>query len=393
MRDSSTSGCASHCTKPRRLLLALGAFGAAGTFLAGGTAPLALGTALVIAVLAVALVLWLAHDARIAQQAAESQPPSGLEQLCQGVLPLWAGQVDIARSQTEEAIQSLVARFGDLAQRLEATAGRASDAAAGGNASAGVVELLNQSQSELNSIISSLRCALSAKESLMQEIHTLSRFTAELRQMAQDVGEIANQTNLLALNAAIEAARVGEQGRGFAVVANEVRALSRQSSAAGKRIAETVDAVSRSIASTLDISEQFAQREAEMISGSERSIERVLGRFHDAAGGLVESGEALRQEGRIIHAEIGDVLVALQFQDRVSQILSHVRDDMAKLEQRIDASALHTGADEADTANDPLGDPAAWLEELSQTYTTAEQRALHYGGSQQAAAGSGVTFF
>jgi methyl-accepting chemotaxis protein len=337
------------------------------------------------AVLAVAAALWVA---RTKPSTAEPDPVSALEQLCQSVLPIWTGQIDIARSQTEEAIQSLACRFGDLAHRLETAVAATSTPA--GSASVGVVELLNDSQSELNSIIASLRCALGAKESLMREIQSLSRFTAELREMAQDVGQIANQTNLLALNAAIEAARVGEQGRGFAVVATEVRALSRQSSETGKRIAETVDAVSRSITSTMDISEQFAQREAEMISGSEKSIERVLGQFHDAATGLTESSEILRQESRAIHGEISDVLVALQFQDRVSQVLTHVQQDMSKLEQHLDTHSQQTGSNDENTH---LVDAGNWLAELSQTYTTAEQHALHNGARQEATASPSVTFF
>lgn len=390
MHSSSTTGCASQCTKAQRLLLALGAFGAAGTLIAAGAHPLALGTAMTQAVLAVAAALWMA---RTKAAPAGPEPACGLEQLCRSVLPVWNGQIDIARAQTEEAIQALACRFGDLAQRLE----NAVAATADSGANTSIVELLKDSQKELNSIIASLRCALAAKESLMQEIHSLSRFTAELGKMAQDVGAIANQTNLLALNAAIEAARVGEQGRGFAVVAGEVRTLSRQSSDTGKRIAETVEAVSRSIASTLDISEQFARREAEMISGSERSIERVLGRFNDAASGLAESSAFLRQEGRLIHGEISDVLVALQFQDRVSQVLTHVQQDMSKLEQRLDVR-LDVQREEGQETGAPgekphLGDADAWLAELSRTYTTAEQRALHQPASPAAAVSPSVTFF
>lgn len=386
MHNSSIAACDGLRTTSQRLLIALGASGAAGTLIAGGAHLLALGTAMTLAVLSVAAALWVA---RTPSAVTRPQPAAGLENICESVLPIWSGQIEIARSQTEDAIQSLACRFADLSRRLESAVAATSGPA--GSSTVNIVELLNDSQTELNSIIASLRCALGAKDSLMREIHSLSRFTAELRQMAQEVGAIANQTNLLALNAAIEAARVGEQGRGFAVVATEVRALSRQSADTGKRITDTVDAVSRSIASTLDISEQFAQREAEMISGSEQSIERVLGQFHNAASGLTESGEILRQESLAIHGEISEVLVALQFQDRISQVLTHVRQDMEKLEQRLATHREADGMDEAEAAR--LGDANAWLEELAQTYTTSEQRALHGGATQGSAAGSGVTFF
>jgi methyl-accepting chemotaxis protein len=382
MQGSFKTACASPRATSQRLMLALGGLGAGGSLVAGGASPLALGTALTLAVLSAAAALW---SARTGDSTPATQSNAGLENICESVLPMWSGQIEIARVQTEEAIQSLASRFADLSCRLQ-SAVSASSAPGGGVVN--IVDLLAESDTELNAIIASLRQALETKDTLMKEIHALSRFTVELRQMAQDVGQIANQTNLLSLNAAIEAARVGEQGRGFAVVASEVRALSRQSSETGKRIAETVEAVSRSIAATRDISEQFAQREAEMIVGSEQSIERVLGQFHGAAASLTDSGELLRQENLAIHGEIADVLVALQFQDRVSQILSHVRQDMDKLEQRINAQHAPEGPSAAD-----LGDPNAWLEELAKTYTTAEQRALHGGSPQGAASNAGVTFF
>jgi methyl-accepting chemotaxis protein len=382
MQGASTAACPGVRVIAQRLMLAIGGLGVAGILIAGGASALALGSAMTLAVLSAAAALLMA---RVERTAPAQKPEAKLENLCESVLPMWSGQIEIARTQTENAIQALATRFAELSCRLQ-SAVATSTAPTGG--AVNIVEMLGESEHELNSIIATLRSALGAKESLMHEIHALSRFTAELRQMAQDVGAIANQTNLLALNAAIEAARVGELGRGFAVVATEVRALSRQSSETGKRIAETVDAVSRSIASTLDISEQFAQREAEMISGSEDSIGRVLGQFRDTTAGLTASGEVLRQESLAIHGEIADVLVALQFQDRVSQILCHVRQDMDKLEQRLAAHRTAEGP-----VDPSLVDAQAWLEELATTYTTAEQRALHGGAAQPAASSAGVTFF
>lgn len=56
-----------------------------------------------------------------------------------------------------------------------------------------------------------------------------SEKVGQIKNLTNDILEIASQTNLLALNASIEAARAGEAGRGFAVVAQEISTLAENS--------------------------------------------------------------------------------------------------------------------------------------------------------------------
>ena len=56
-----------------------------------------------------------------------------------------------------------------------------------------------------------------------------SKQVEKIRDLTNDILDIANQTNLLALNASIEAARAGEAGKGFSVVASEISQLSDSS--------------------------------------------------------------------------------------------------------------------------------------------------------------------
>lgn len=320
-----------------------------------------------------------------------TQCVDGLDPLCRSVLPVWSSHIEMARDQTDAAINALALRFAGLSQRLAQamTVARGAVEADGSSHDQGVVSLLHHSESELNSIISALQAALKEKETLLVEVRALSRFTEELRDMAQNVGSIAHQTNLLAINAAIEAARAGEVGRGFAVVAAEVRKLSQLSADTGRKMTATVETVNAAIERTLKVSSQYAQQDQQMATRSQGIIEHVLEQFHATASGLNASTATMLQESQLMQTNIAEVLVALQFQDRVSQLLSHVGGDVDKLSQTLQscASQLASG-----TQPEPL-DPATWLEALSSTYTTPEQHAAAQPGHAAPQSSNEITFF
>ncbi len=76
---------------------------------------------------------------------------------------------------------------------------------------------------------------------LMKEIQNT---TAEIQNIVNAIGEVADQVNLLSLNASIESARAGEYGRGFAVVASEISKLAEkvlQNSDEIRKISKTVN--------------------------------------------------------------------------------------------------------------------------------------------------------
>jgi methyl-accepting chemotaxis protein len=383
--------------------IALAVIGTVCIIVVGGFSALALGLSALIVVLGCATAWWLAsrwqrtlhglqataqNDLERERRMHQSDHLAGLDRLCGGVLPVWSGQIEMARSHTEDSITALTNRFAEINQRIGTTIA-SSQGQGQGQGGDSLIALLRQNEVELNSIITTLRSALTVKESMLSEVASLSQFTDGLKRMAQDVADIAKQTNLLALNAAIEAARAGEVGRGFAVVADEVRKLSDLSGGTGKKIGETVETVNKAIAATLEISQQYAQQDAAMVVNSEQVIEHVVGRVQKAVADLSDSSDLLRQETRSIGEEIAEVLVALQFQDRVSQMLGHVCNDMSKLKERIAGQEQRRAEGVAAEAVDA----ATWLEELSHTYTIPEQHVVHSGGTARAAAASEITFF
>ncbi|WP_241766115.1 methyl-accepting chemotaxis protein [Ectopseudomonas composti] len=308
-----------------------------------------------------------------------------LDRVCACTLPIWSQQIETARTHTEDAISALSNRFAHLSGRIQNSLGSSQGREAGNR----LVALLTASQHDLDQIIIALREALASKESLLQEVTRLSGFTEQLREMAQGVADIAKQTNLLALNAAIEAARAGESGRGFAVVADEVRKLSALSGETGQRIGETVETVNNAINKTLDISREYSRADALTLDKASSVIKSVITSFHQSAGGIVSHNDMMRSQSEVVAQEIAEVLVALQFQDRISQMLGHVRNDLEKLHQHIEERDQQRQRGETI----PTLDADRWLSELAQTYTMPEQFDIHRGDNPGKRNDSEITFF
>lgn len=302
-----------------------------------------------------------ANTAASASQQADAQ----LQELCSSVLPVWTRQVHTARQHLTQAMDVLTMRFAGMSQRLC----QSMDPASQSNGQ-GLLGALTEAQDQLTNLLSELREALSLRSQLLTEVVAVTQFVGQLQNMAVEVGAIARQTNLLSINAAIEAARAGETGRGFAVVAKEVRHLSTESARTGERITQTIQQVSEAIERARSSYENFATHDNAMMDRANTTIEGVVQRIRATASDVVDGSQALLQEGQAVRAEIDDVLVAVQSQDRVSQMLQHASADQERLLACLQDSTVSPSQ---------AFDPAAWLAQLRATYTTPEELAAHDG--------------
>jgi methyl-accepting chemotaxis protein len=305
--------------------------------------------------------------------------------LCDGALPIWQRQLQAASQQLETAVNGLTASFATVVTRLD-TATSASFSATGLGDAAGelsLTQVIEHSQARLAVVTELLHAALDDKRRMLSESQRLVGFTAELKQMAIDVSSIADQTNLLALNAAIESARAGEAGRGFAVVADEVRRLSTRSGEIGKGISQKIEVITRTIDESSQQIDLAAKRDEISRCTVDAEIGQVLGRFAATTRALDRAADLLRNENLAIKAAIGDAMVQLQFQDRVSQLLSHLDDSAATV-----GSALRHSA----TALTPI-DVSQIKRGLEASYTMAEERQLHQGQRADLSQVEDIRFF
>jgi methyl-accepting chemotaxis protein len=307
------------------------------------------------------------------------------EQFGDAILPVWARHIENSRSQMEEAVTDLTSRFSTIVDKLDT----ALQAASGGN---NLVDVFSNSENQLGSVVAAMKSAMESKHAMLTQIQELERFTRELKDMAEGVASIAAQTNLLALNAAIEAARAGPAGRGFAVVAQEVRNLSNRSAETGRNIQQRVGQISSAILAASQAAEQSGAEEDKSMQSAEHMIEAVLSDFRQVTDALVQSTETLQRESEEIQSEVGEALVQLQFQDRVSQVMAHVRDNMGMVPDLLRDNRMIY---EQEKSLAPL-DPSPILGALQKTYAMAEEHAIHHGTASAvpaAAEADEITFF
>lgn len=302
--------------------------------------------------------------------------PEPLRHFLFELFPLWNRHIELARTQGCQAIDGLSHQFGTMKAQLQRTV-----SLSGGERENSVFQVIKQAQNELPRVFTALNESNAAREQLLGELRTMTGLIDELSAMASEVGNLASQTNLLALNAAIEAARAGEAGRGFAVVADEVRKLSTASGNTGKRISGTVTSVNTAIDHLVSVANSTASQERGLLDEADTVVHHVLDRFSDTAGLLEKRLEQMQAISADVDSSINQVLVDLQFQDRVSQILGHVQQDAERLGATI--------------ADNQIPDEETWIASLKKTYTTSEQHALHVGAqvTSAAPATTGITFF
>ena len=291
----------------------------------------------------------------------------------QEILPVWKNQIESAVNQSTSAINDLSSQFMSITDNISVAIDITSSGPSDGERFSGS-NCVQQSSDKIKDDLENLKDTLinisKLENSSLENIKSLSVFMDQLTKMAGEVEALAEQTNLLALNAAIEAARAGDQGRGFAVVADEVRNLANQSKGTGENIRKKICIIGDTVEQILKKATHSAESEEAMATQAEAIIHEVIVQHKLTTYTLAESDKLLVNMSQQIQQEVANVIIELQFQDRVSQKLRHI-------EENIDEA-------QAVIANSQTLDAKGRIKEFSQlpnklqsSYTMEEERQAH----------------
>jgi methyl-accepting chemotaxis protein len=233
-------------------------------------------------------------------------------------------------------------------------------------------DLVINMQQMINDMIANIVQLSMNAMNMVYLLDDVQKDVGELEKSITDIDGINRQTNFLALNATIEASRAGEAGRTFAVVANEVRHLSKTTSALADRMRAKVMAVVkgvreghnilRSIANT-DMSPQMLAKER--VDRTMSSLVEQTRHFEVVLAGTSASSEEMS-------SVIGRMVTGMQFQDLTKQRLEHVADSMTIVTGGLDDLVTRTRASIPPEIEIPF--PKEWIDGLLGRYTLSDMR-------------------
>lgn len=201
------------------------------------------------------------------------------------------------------------------------------------------IQLTEVTQLMQNTFVNSINCILNMSKQAISMVYILDEGIKILRLIEKSIREIEvinHKTKYLSLNATIEAVRAGEAGESFQVVASEVRELSNDTQRLATNIREQVNQMTQ----TLD----YAQNMLKAIASLDMN-ENLLAKdkLDDMMNSLVENSQKMSgivQKATVTTNDFSqkaqNLILSIQFQDRIKQDITKVTSDLKKIEATID---------------------------------------------------------
>lgn len=307
-------------------------------------------------------------------------PRTGATLLASQVVPVWQRQLEASRALAEQGVSGLLESFSMVSTGL----GAAVEAAAAGQGQLGagsVDELLDRHPTLVDDLLEPVASLRGAHSQMQGELDQLAERMLAVRYVGKEMDSLARHARLVAMNAAIEANRAGQSQGGFGAVAREVLELSTQAGASAQRLLQRFSEAQ----SQLDA----LRRRHELDTGNDETAQLALRQrartliatLAGAMGQAMAGSRELREASAGLQQALDDAFLRFQFQDRFTQMMGSVTNDMQRFAEWL---ASGQGATHADAA--------AWLKRLDASYTMEEQRSHHHG-TVQIAQGPAVEFF
>jgi len=169
----------------------------------------------------------------------------------------------------------------------------------------------------------------------IDRIHQMEKASQMIGAALLKLEQIAHANRMLAMNARIEAAHAGIHGAGFAVVAVEVVSQTDKSQEVTAQISDLITNLRTLAESTLEDLQRTNDKEHKRVQACRQEVDESLQDMQVAHGEMKQMLTGMTEESVLLANDIGSAVRGLQFQDRTSQQIAHVVEDLDTLHARL----------------------------------------------------------
>lgn len=248
-------------------------------------------------------------------------------------------QLKQTSSQIENSVVEVCNSFQGIAERAKETVARTtgflSREGEGSSNAQSFEALIENCSGTLVKILNVTEEAGDISRRAIERIKQMDKASQDINAALGKLEQIARWNRTIALNARIEASRAGSHGAGFAVVAMEVLAQAEQSQTVNAHVVELIGSLRSLAESTLSDLQQMNEKDRERVSACKSEVDQSLDDLQTAHGEMKKMLTGMTEDGSLLANDIGAAVRGLQFQDRTSQRIAHVIEDLDTLHAKL----------------------------------------------------------
>ena len=249
-------------------------------------------------------------------------------------LPTLEAQIRESIQQVEKAVTEVCGGFEGMVTRARESVA-ASSRLLGSDKNSGIEVLLAASRHTLRQLQQQIERGQTISNQVSTHMQEMEATAAVILKALSEINRISFGNKLVALNAKVEAAHFGDQGGAFGVVADAIATQAVRSEEITEQVVEEMKQLRAKVAAASRSLDEMAHMSVGTLEASRSELESALGELTKTHSQMEATLAASVAGSQQFADEIARAVIALQFQDTVSQRLGHVADELAEMRKTV----------------------------------------------------------
>lgn len=248
-------------------------------------------------------------------------------------------QLNQTSQQIEGSVIDVCKSFQGIAERANSTAARTrgflggeDNGLSGKKSFEGLIENCSET---LVKILNTTEKAGEVSRRAIERIQQMDKASETISAALLKLEQIARENKMLAMNARIEASHAGILGAGFAVVAVEVVTQTERAQEVTDQVTDLIVSLRALAESTVQDLQRMNEQDHKRLTQCKKEVEESLRDMQATHSEMETMLTGMTEEGALLANDIGSAVRGLQFQDRTSQQIAHVVEDLNTLQSKL----------------------------------------------------------